>query len=368
MTKPIIVLHVLFELRYSGAEIMLKNAASYWKEKGVIQHVLATSDKIGDYAEFLSNEGMSIHHLPFKNSIDFFSNFLHLIRTYQINVVHIHTERTALTYSILALLGRVPVIIRTLHSTYLFEGVTLINRSIRRWIMHFLGVIQVSVSSGVQENERIRFHNQTLLINNWYDNNHFYPPSDYERANSRLNLGVSNDRKVIISIGNCAPVKNHELIINAFSVLKKTVSNLEYWHIGDEDSNYTERKLVNELNLNNEVKFFGRKNDIREFLWAADVFIMPSFREGFGVAVLEAYATGIPIILAKTPGLDQWEKYFPEIIYEDNSLVDFMNKISLAFQIRKNRKDVDLTVLTNNFSIICGAKKYFELYESKNDC
>lgn len=364
MTNQIKVLHILYELRSSGAEIMVKNATPYWNEKGVAQHILATAEKLGEYSDTLMAEGISIHHLPFKNSVDFYSKLLRLIRTYQFDVVHIHTERTALTYALLARLAGVPIIIRTLHSTYLFEGVIRFNRSVRRWIMHRLNIIQVSVSTTVKQNEQKRFHNSTLLINNWYDDSRFYPPSKNERAIARQKLGVTNECKVIISVGNCAPVKNHESIIRALSIIKETESNLEYWHIGEEEPETMERKLVEDLGLNNIVKFLGRRDDIRRFLWAADVFVMPSFREGFGIAVLEAYATGIPIVLAKTPGLEQWASIFPDLYFSKPSAEDLATKMIQGLNENLCTKR-DLTFLVNHYGTRVGAENYYNLFYSR---
>jgi len=359
------VLHILYELRSSGAEIMIKNATPYWKGKGIVQHVLSTAQTMGDFADDLSREGVIIHHIPYSNSIDFFNKFFRLVRQNHFDVVHIHVERTFLTYSVLARMARVPVIIRTLHSTYMFEGVTRFNRAVRRWIVRVLGVIQVSVSAAIQENEKKRFHNPTLQINNWYDDSMFYPPSKYERINTREKFMLHDDQKVIISIGNCAPVKNHESIIRALTLIEKEGFFLEYWHVGEEDIEKREQKLVSELNLNSMVKFWGRQNNVRDFLWAADVYIMPSFHEGLSIAMLEAIATQIPVVLAKSPGLDQWAGSFSEIIYSETSPNDLANKLSLALQKSNERNDNNLKILTSDFCIDQGANKYLGLYESR---
>ena len=359
------VLHILYELRSSGAEIMIKNATPYWKEKGIVQHVLSTAQTMGDFANDLSHKGVIIHHIPFSNTIDFFDKFFCFVRHNHFNVVHIHVERTFLTYSVLARIARVPVIIRTLHSTYMFEGLTRFNRAVRRWMVRVLGVIQVSVSAAIQENEKKRFHNPTLQINNWYDDSMFYPPSKNERANARKKYKLSKNQKVIISVGNCAPVKNHESIIRALSLIKNEGFRLEYWHVGEEDVEKREQKLVSELNLNNIVKFWGRQSNVRDFLWAADVYIMPSFHEGLSIAMLEAIATQIPVVLARSPGLDHWADSFSEIIYSETSPEDLANKLSQALQKSIKRDKNNLKEFTSNFCIDQGAKKYLELYESR---
>jgi glycosyltransferase involved in cell wall biosynthesis len=365
MKTTIQVLHILYELRSSGAEIMLKNAAPYWKKEGVVLHVLSTAQVKGSFFDDLIREGIIIHHIPYVNSLNFIFKLNKLIHQHHFDVVQIHVEKPFLTYSILARLAGVPVIIRTIHSTFLFDGLTKYNRSIRRWIVRVLGVIQVSVSAAIQKNEQLRYHNPTLQINNWYDDSSFYPPSDTERTNARNKFMLSEDQKVIISVGNCAPVKNHESIIRALAILKDKKLPVEYWHIGEEDQDKLEQNLVEELNLISMVKFWGRQIEIRDFLWAADVYVMPSFHEGLSIAMLEAIATQIPVVLAKSPGLEQWEEFYPEIIYSDTKPGDLANKLSIALQKRKQSKGNDSSELTTNFCIDQGVKKYLALYESK---
>lgn len=362
MKKTIKVLHILYQLRFSGAEIMIKNATPYWKEKGVVQHVLGTAHTIGDFANDLSSEGIVIHHIPYSNKLDFIYKLYRLIRQNRFDVVHIHVERTFLTYSLVARIAGVPVIIRTLHSTYNFDGLIRFNRAVRRWMVRILGVIQVSASAAVQENEFTRFHNPTQQINNWYDDSKFYPPSKNERTIAREKFILNDDRKVIISVGNCAPVKNHESIIRAISLLKNKSIQLEYWHIGEEDADKREQKLVYELNLNNMVKFWGRQKNIRDFLWAADVYIMPSFHEGFGIAMLEALATQIPVILARSPGLDQWAEFFPNIIFTDTTPAGISNALLHTITNLGRTKMEDGSFIKLNFGISRGAEEYLKLF------
>lgn len=353
----------MYELRASGAEVMIKTAAPFWKERGIDLHVLSTSQNKGDYASNLANEGIIVHHLPFSKTFRFLFLLHNFFRSSNFDVVHIHTERYALTYALIARFARVPKIIRTIHGTYLFEGLTRFNRMVRRWIIRQLGVIQVSISDSVKQNEQIRFNNPTRLINNWYDDLYFYPPSPMERNKIRKNFGLSTGKKIIVSIGNCDPVKNHESIIKALLLMKSMGPNLEYWHIGEEDMEAREEKLVNELDLCPMVKFWSRQDDVRPFLWAADVFIMPSFREGLSIAMLESFGCGIPVVLARTPGLEQWSSIIPEIIYTGTSPADLAQGITLALQNGEKREEVDRSVITANFGVQRGVEEYFSLYQ-----
>src|SRR5208283_5983960 len=74
-------------------------------------------------------------------------------------------------------------------------------------------------------------------------------------------------------------------------------------HIGKEQAGRPEKALAAELGVDQKVRFLGSQGDPRWFLWAADVFAMPSLREGLGISALEAIACGVPVVLTSRGGL-----------------------------------------------------------------
>ncbi len=358
------ILHILNEIRSSGAEVMIKAAIPYWKAGGAVLHALSTGKELGAYAGNLSDQGIIVHHRPFTNSLKFYSQLIRLLRTHQFDVVHIHTEHAALTYACLARIAGTPHIIRTIHSSFLFEGLLRVVLRVRRWAARQLGVVQVSISDSVKQNEQTRFGNPTWLIYNWCDDLHFRLPSIEESSESRKRLGLLEYQKVVVNVGNCAPVKNHEAIIHALALIKKNGLALLYWHIGEEDSEYKERTLTRELGLEAQVRFWGRQEDVRPFLWAADIFIMPSFYEGFGLVVLEALESGMQLVLANTPGLKDWATLIPEIIYTETSASDLARGLLQALKTPKNLEQAAQrsALLKMKFSAERGAQEYLALY------
>ena len=75
--------------------------------------------------------------------------------------------------------------------------------------------------------------------------------------------------------------------------------------IGDGGERKNLESLTEKLNLKERVRFFGEipNEKVPEYLAAADCFILPSLREGFGIAILEAQASGIPVIGTKVGGI-----------------------------------------------------------------
>jgi glycosyltransferase involved in cell wall biosynthesis len=82
-------------------------------------------------------------------------------------------------------------------------------------------------------------------------------------------------------------------------------------HVGQEQDGGDERQLAAELGISDRVRFFGSVLDISPILRAADVFLMPSTHEGFGVAACEAMGAGLPVILSDVPGLRDMRAFGP---------------------------------------------------------
>jgi phosphatidyl-myo-inositol dimannoside synthase len=92
--------------------------------------------------------------------------------------------------------------------------------------------------------------------------------------------------------------KGHDTVIGALAQLAARVSDLDYVIVGDGDDRGRLEQLARQLGLAGRVHFAGRVSDseLIDYYRLADVFVMPSAKEGFGLVFLEAAATGLPVI------------------------------------------------------------------------
>jgi glycosyltransferase involved in cell wall biosynthesis len=79
--------------------------------------------------------------------------------------------------------------------------------------------------------------------------------------------------------------------------------DLLYLHAGCEEEAATDRSLAARLRVEGRIRFLGPVLDIAVLLHAADLFLMPSLHEGFGIAAVEAMGAGLPVVLADVEGL-----------------------------------------------------------------
>ena len=86
------VLHVLNELKPSGAETMLKVASQKFRARGIEGHILGTGIQGGSFAAELASAGYRIHHIPFGRSVLFFLRLFVFLRREHFDLVHFHAE------------------------------------------------------------------------------------------------------------------------------------------------------------------------------------------------------------------------------------------------------------------------------------
>lgn len=293
---------------------MLLVSAGQWQRLGLEAEILATGTIVGEYGPALEKAGYTIRHLPFARSIRFLAGFYSLLKEGGYDIVHIHTERASFAYAMLARIAGIETTVRTVHNTFRFTGWLGIKRSAQRLAARRLGVRFGMISASVAEVERKYLHNHGVPITNWFDSSRFATPQPSQRKEARRQLGLEPGTLAIVSVGNCSPVKNHMMLIRALSKVKHEVEYL-YIHIGQGDDIEVERKLAGDLRIIDRVWFLGSLPDPLPFLWAADVFIMPSKHEGFPIAATEAMGAGCPVIFADVPGLRDFKELGPGISY-----------------------------------------------------
>jgi glycosyltransferase involved in cell wall biosynthesis len=294
--SPLRVLHVLAELRQSGAEMMLLSAMDSMTAAGVESSFVSTGDEVGALAGELAATGAVVIHRPFRRSPWFLVGLVMLGRRF--DVVHVHTERASFWLCAGLRVLRIPVV-RTIHSSFLFTGRLRTVRAWQRGVLRRAGVAFVSIGREVADNERLRFGLVTQVVPNWVDPRF---------AGAALSQESSAAEPLIVSVGNCAEPKNHEGLLRAVALVANQGVPVRYRHVGAEcGAVVDERGLAVSLGCSELVDFVG-PSDPLQHLRDATVFVMPSTREGFGLAALEALSAGAPTLLTDAPGLREFSE------------------------------------------------------------
>ena len=122
----------------------------------------------------------------------------------------------------------------------------------------------------------------------------------YKGQQIRKELGIPLDAKVVLSVGEVNKNKNHKVGIEALAKLNDP--DVYYVICGRGPLTEAHKELAQELGIGDRVILTGYRTDVADFYRMADVFLFPSFREGLPVAVMEAMASGLPVIATKIRG------------------------------------------------------------------
>lgn len=124
---------------------------------------------------------------------------------------------------------------------------------------------------------------------------------DKKCKNIRDELGLPLDSFIVLSVGELNKNKNQKVIIEALNILSD--KNIHYVLCGKGDQLEYLQSLVSSFGLDDNVHFLGYRNDVVDICSQANVFVMPSLREGLPVASLEAMYCGLPLVVSNTRGL-----------------------------------------------------------------
>jgi glycosyltransferase involved in cell wall biosynthesis len=115
-----------------------------------------------------------------------------------------------------------------------------------------------------------------------------------------------HDPVVILSVGRLTAAKNYRIALKAIADLSTRTDYAFKWLIAGDGSLRNElEELVSTLSLDGVVEFLGTREDISILMRDADIFFVPSAWEGFGIAAVEAMASGLPIVASDIPGLGE---------------------------------------------------------------
>ena len=170
---------------------------------------------------------------------------------------------------------------RRILSPFVTEFVT-VSRDLARWLVE-----QVRVPA-----RKVR------TIYNGVDTERFAPG---DRAAARQALGIPADWSVVGTVGRLDPVKDQAGLVRAFARTPKSGKSALVI-AGHGPSRPELEAVVSELALGDRVRLLGEREDVPLLLRALDVFVLPSLGEGISNAILEAMATGLPVIATRVGG------------------------------------------------------------------
>ncbi len=305
MKKKIKVLHVIGSLNVGGAENVAMNYARFIDRTKFQCDYLVFGEEEGTYEKEAIRLGSKVIHSnsPRKGYSNFLKNLKMILRNGKYDIVHTHTLLN--NGLILKAASSVKITKRVSHShstdsgkkeTFFYKIYAfLMKRLIRKYATDFLAC---GKDAGEYLYGEKLFKEKGVVIHNGIDTQKFIF-NENKRSIVRKKL-FKNHNLVIGHIGRLSEVKNHLFLLDIFNELQKLNRNTSLLIVGDGVLRLTIERKVKELELEDSVFFLGMRSDIEDILQAIDVFVLPSFFEGFPVTLIEAQASGLPCVISSS--------------------------------------------------------------------
>jgi len=225
-----------------------------------------------------------------------------VIRSFKPDVTHVHTLELRFPYAYFTIRGKIPLI-ASVHSIHFLEFSAPSVRPLRyQLVEEDLGAAQnlIFVSHYLQRHVEALFparleKKRIWVVHNPIDGSLFSPVPIKE---ARALLKHPMEDPLILFVGSLIPRKATHLLVEAFSKVRKQHPNARLMIVGDGPQRGELEKRIQEKNLSGFVSMVGSKSqaDLRYYYSAADVFVLPSLMESFGLVFVEAMLCGCPVI------------------------------------------------------------------------
>lgn len=205
------------------------------------------------------------------------------------------------------------------------------------------------IACGEKAGEWLFGKKEFLVLNNGMEVEKFRF-SEENRRLIREELYISESTKILGHVGAMAPVKNHRFLINVFYEYQKIEPNSKLVLVGEGSLRHELEQEVQELKIQDKVLFLGRRDDTEKIYLAMDIFVMPSWFEGFSIAIVEAQVNGLKCYTSANVSresnvignveflsLEENAEYWARRIYESDNARDekAISKIPKKFRIEE---------------------------------
>jgi glycosyltransferase involved in cell wall biosynthesis len=363
------ILHIITGSSIAGAENVVLTLAKGMKDSQFESEICTLSPE-GELHKKAQQIGIKAYALGYKSILSLPKVVIKLfILLYKKNyyIINTHLSQAGVIGIIVGRLVRIPCIIETRHySDYMYKYGNKIKQWLDKKTVNMTNHVIVVSNAGKEILKKIEGIKEEKInvIYNGIDISKF---SSNHRTQIRKQLGIDNNI-VLTFTATFHPSKGHKYLLESVGMLKKNYPNVVLLLIGDGVLRSNLGALTKQLNIEDNVRFLGYRTDIPDILSATDIYVHSSVEEGFGIAIIEAMAVGLPVVATNVGGI-------PEIITngENGILVPPENPHALAEAIidliehteqRKILAEKGRQHVTANFTDEIMVKKYMEVYNN----
>lgn len=310
----------------------------------------STSKKrVDEFKRELESENIGIYNLFFNRSIFSLSNIKvysqlkKIFKENEYNIIHCHSPIGGVITRLAAISTKRKgtKIIYTAHGFHFYKGASKVNwllyYPIEKICSYFTDII-ITINNEDYKLAKKRMKSKKVeYIPGVGLDIYNYKVNEQTCENKRKELGIPKDALLLLSVGELNKNKNHEVIIRALANINN--KNIHYCIAGKGKLINYLQELSNKLGVDKNVHLLGFRDDISELNTIADVFCFPSFREGLGLAAIEAMASGNALITSNIHGINDYSlNGYSGYSCNPNSVREFEEAIIKMLENDKHRE------------------------------
>lgn len=273
---------------------------------------IACNEKASAVNEYFKELGCVVHQISClrsplkKGNLTAIKELKKIVSEKHYDIVHCHTPIAAACTRIACRKARKngTKVIYTAHGFHFYKGAPkknwLIFYTIEKFCARYTDVL-ITINKEDYERAKKKFKAKSVeYVPGVGINVEKFSSVDIDKLEKRCEIGVPENCTLLLSVGELNKNKNQEIVIRALSEIND--SSIHYVIAGAGGNEKYLRDLADGIGVGENVHLLGYRKDIPELCKAADIFVHPSFREGLPVAVMEAMASGLPVICSKIRG------------------------------------------------------------------
>ena len=220
------------------------------------------------------------------------------------------------------------------------------HEALRRIIVNLADKVDIITTPSQSMKELIEQYGITkeiMVIPNAIDIDTFHKKDEKEIKRLKKELKLFTDDILIVYVGRVSFEKNIDKIIKALALLRdKKITNFQFMVVGEGTALEDIKNLVQSLNLTEKVRFVGAVDmeQVGNYYQIADIFAFSSTSETFGMVIIEALASGLPVLAVRAPGAVDIITDGVDGILAENDITDFAKHLANLIQHRDLREKI----------------------------